>query len=135
MQVVVEIGRFVKGEVSGNRLLVNETGDVVLDQLGLGGADPVNHGAQQLREEQDNSHQERRPEDRMPVAAGADPGDDSIDERPRQIDGRDRQKSLHQEQAGQRDGPARRGSPDQTERAGEVSQLNCCATKADDRVF
>jgi len=133
--MVVKIGRFVKSKIGRNRLAVNQSRDVILYQLGLGGADPVDHSAHQLGEQQHNSHQDRGPEDRPPVTTGANPGDDSVDQRSGEVDSRDRKKSLPQKQEGPGDGPAGRGLPHQTKRAREVGELKRRATQADDRVF
>ena len=56
VQVVIEFGRFVKGQVHGDGLLLDETGDVILHQLGLNGLQPSRHGAQHFTGEQHERH-------------------------------------------------------------------------------
>ena len=109
---------------------MNESVDVILHQLGLGGADPIDDALQQLGEQQHNRHQQRRPQYRPPVASTADSGDNTVDQGTGEIDRRYRKKSLNQKQDGPGDGPAGRGLPYQAQRACEVSQLKRRATKA-----
>ena len=122
MEVVVEIRRFVKGEIRIDGLTVDQRRDVIVHQVRLHRADPLDRAAQHLGKQKHDGHQSGRPEYRAPAAARADGGNDSIDDRAREIDGGDREKSLNEQKDDPGKAPVGSGAPDEAEGPRQVRQ-------------
>src|SRR5438128_2150515 len=92
--MVVKLGRFVKGQIRPNRLVVNEQRDVLLDEVRLDRSNPLRGAAKQLAQYQHCGHEDRRPKYGAPTPASTNGCSDSVHERPGQIDGSHWKKSL-----------------------------------------
>jgi hypothetical protein len=105
---------------------VDQRADVILDQLGLRGADPIGDCSENLGQQQHGAHERGRKQngpETCRIAMSSKDGDGAIDEGACQVDGRDRKQSLDDEQDSPSRGPPAGRLPDQRERAGQVVEL------------
>ncbi len=126
VEVIVELGQFVKRQVGGNRLVVNQAADMVCEQLPLHGADPAASAAQQLRQQQDSGQQDRqnhqRP-DALPAAPGLDRRHQAIDQQFCQVNRGRRQQTLQNKQTQPKSCPIPGRIPDQSQCPGQMGQF------------
>jgi hypothetical protein len=101
VQMIVIVGRLVKGEVHGERLLVDQAADVVLHQFALDRMDPLNGNTQQFGQQQDRGEGAGQQQGRAQVwtrPAVPHGGHQTVDQVARQVNGRARQHALNGQQ-------------------------------------
>ena len=125
MEMIEVLGQIVVGQVDLDGLAVNQAANVILDQLGQGGAHPAGGAAQHPADQQHHRHQperqQRRP-DGLPGGALAQDRHQAVHDGSGQGHGGGRKQPLHGQERDPGDGPARGRIPDQAQRAREVRE-------------
>ena len=118
VQVVIEFRGIIESEIQGDGLLVDEALDVILEEFGLGGADPAGKALQGICCKEHRSHEKNQNQggqEIVPRPSSSCRCGQAVNERSGQVNRCHGEQSLHQHEHSPGEGPGARCMPDENQ--------------------